>query len=198
MSSSNKKLKYSEKQMYELFPLCPLCKSDMGYEFTGWIRTFARCKQCKARWFLGDYNMELTEISRDETGFSLIGKAYPYNFWQKLNVEELKAEEERLIKEKVETEKFREERLTGRDIIFYIFFFNFLISIGLSVYFYLNIPWNILPSSFTNSMIALFTYLILLNFCFLAVVYWVATDGKAIEELKNRILKLQETRNKKE
>jgi hypothetical protein len=170
----------------------------MGYEFTGWIRTFARCKQCKARWFLGDYNMELTEISRDETGFSLIGKAYPYNFWQKLNVEELKAEEERLIKEKVETEKFREERLTGRDIIFYIFFFNFLISIGLSVYFYLNIPWNILPSSFTNSMIALFTYLILLNFCFLAVVYWVATDGKAIEELKNRILKLQETRNKKE
>jgi len=198
MSSSDKKLRSLEKQMAELFPICPLCKSDLGYEFTGWIRTFARCKQCKAKWFLGDYNMELTETSKDGTAFSLLGKAYPYNFWQKLKIEELKAEEKRLIREKAEAERFGGEEFTWRDIVFLIFFCNFFISIGISVYFFVNIPWNILPPSLTNTMIALLIYLFVLNICFLTVVYWVATDEKELKGLRNRILELQETKNKKE
>jgi hypothetical protein len=197
MSSSDKKLRYLEKRMSELFPTCPICKSDLGYQFSGRIRTFGKCKQCKAKWFLGDYNMELTETSKDGTGFSLIGKAHPYNFWQKLNVEELKAEEKRLIKEKVETEKFREERLTGRDIVFYIFFFNFLINIGVLIYFFLNNLWNSLPSYLRNPMTTLFIYQVLLNFCFLIIVYWVARDEKLIEELRNRVSELQKTKNKR-
>lgn len=38
--------------MYKRFPKCPLCKSDKGYKFSGWIDDYVQCRYCGAKWLL--------------------------------------------------------------------------------------------------------------------------------------------------
>jgi DNA-directed RNA polymerase subunit RPC12/RpoP len=85
--------------MYEYCPTCPLCKSEADYQISGLIGKYAQCKRCEAKWFLGDYKMELVKTTNDGKGFSLLEKTYPYIFWQKLKAEELEAKEMKVLAE---------------------------------------------------------------------------------------------------
>jgi len=96
-SAPKKKQHYLEKAMCESLPKCPLCKSDLGYQFSGIINKFAQCKQCKAKWWIqywGGYIVELVEVSSDGIGSFLLDKKHDFSFWQNLNLEAQEQAEE--------------------------------------------------------------------------------------------------------
>lgn len=107
-------LKETIELMFKRFPRCPLCKSDEGYKFSGWIGDYVQCRHCGAKWLLYDWlsdkpMMELVEASKDVergtvVGHELLRMVYPVSFWQKMKVKRLqgmtrKVEEEAVISE---------------------------------------------------------------------------------------------------
>jgi hypothetical protein len=138
---SEKEKSSLEKKMLEYLPHCPICKSNLGYEFSTGIRTFfesyafdaqAKCKQCGAIWLVGGQALRLVQVSKDGAGRSFFGKVYSYNFWQKLSTKEVETEQKPLTIEKKKKEEgrkkvteilqpkpFREKSKTGRPIVFF-------------------------------------------------------------------------------
>ena len=88
------------ESMYERFPKCPLCKSEEGYQFLGWIDDYVQCRYCGAKWLLHEWLsdkpvMKLVEASRDKergtvVGHELFGRLYSIDFWQKMKVKRLR------------------------------------------------------------------------------------------------------------
>jgi len=113
--------------MYKRFPKCPLCKSDKGYGFSGWIDDFAECVSCKAKWkllswFSEDAKMELVKVSRDPMkrtviGHELLGKIYPTDFWQKIKRLQVKAKEVGKETEIPEAKEVREETIPPKPTV---------------------------------------------------------------------------------
>jgi Zn ribbon nucleic-acid-binding protein len=205
MESTSKKKGFLEKAMAENLPQCPFCKSDKGYEFSGLINKHAKCKQCGAKWWIQywrDYKVELVESSRDGTGSSLLDKAHPFSFWQKLNVDELLAEEKR--KESVE------KKGTFRDTVFIIVLSFFLLNVFLSIYIALITPWstlfnlpNQLPSyliepSRLEAIYRIVTIIIgiLSSFILLMFANWLSEDETRIKELEKRVSNIEKTESK--
>ena len=94
----------------------------------------------------------------------------------------------KLYNEKVRDMNENEYESGFRTIVFYVFIFNFVL--GLAGF--LMIPWNLLGN--LTFFFALYIYILFLNICLLAVVYWVKEDGEYNEdimELKSRIYKLE-------
>jgi len=119
-----------EELMYKKFPKCPVCHSDYGYEFSGWLKPYAKCMQCGAKWLLHEWlsdkpMMELVEVSRDVerdtvVGYELLGRLYPIDFWEKIKVKKIRVkaegvkEEQRVLKE---TRKVREETIPPKPTV---------------------------------------------------------------------------------
>jgi len=94
-----------------------------------------------------------------------------------------------------------DNELDFRNIGFYIFLVNFLVSLVISIYYLSTLPWNLLWNllgSLTLIIAGLFIYIIFLNICFLAVVHWVRVDEKMIGNLAVRIMELEERLQKLE
>ena len=109
--------------MYKYFPTCPLCKSDKGYGFSGWVGYHVECKSCGAKWHLLNWlsdepNMKLVKTSRDPergtvVGHELLGTIHPVDFWQKMKVKKLRVKTKEVEKEAVipEATEVREETI---------------------------------------------------------------------------------------
>jgi hypothetical protein len=69
--------------MKKLFPKCPICKSEEGYEFSVFYPN-VQCKSCKAEWLLFEDGMELKGVSEQEWDRELLNKRYAFEFWKKL------------------------------------------------------------------------------------------------------------------
>jgi len=104
-------LKETIELMFKRFPRCPLCKSDEGYKFSGWIGDYVQCRHCGAKWLLHDWlsdkpMMELVGASRDPergtvVGHELLRMVYPVSFWQKMKVKRLRGITKKVEKETV-------------------------------------------------------------------------------------------------
>lgn len=66
-----------------LFPKCPVCDSEEGYEFSVFYPN-VRCKACRSEWRLYEYGMELKGISGSYGIGELLDKKYAFDFWKDL------------------------------------------------------------------------------------------------------------------
>lgn len=89
--------------MLEEFPKCPICGSTGGYEMSGILGKYAKCRTCMAKWQLFVKNKQilklaLHELPKDGSGlytvtstgaplFTIIGTRLPTNFWKKLELD---------------------------------------------------------------------------------------------------------------
>jgi hypothetical protein len=82
------------ERMQELFPVCPICKSNEGYEYSAFIPD-VRCKWCGAEWSIYEDGMELKRASNQRWDQELLGKKYHFDFWKgvKSPQREIKIEE---------------------------------------------------------------------------------------------------------
>ena len=69
--------------MQKHFPLCPICKSDEGYEPSAFIPD-VRCKWCGAEWSIYEDEMELKRASSQHWDKELLNKKLPFVYWEKL------------------------------------------------------------------------------------------------------------------
>lgn len=84
----------------EALPHCPLCQSEKGYSFwvnQEWNGKHVQCKYCGAQWFLVDNEREKLAIlekvpsrgSHVANVQALLALEYPFDFWKKLNTQEV-------------------------------------------------------------------------------------------------------------
>ena len=80
-----------EKLMLKYFPFCPLCKSEKGYDVSGFHKDFVQCKSCGAQWKSSDFieclvlrNLILWQPAHDGTGASLAKRKVErsIDFWK--------------------------------------------------------------------------------------------------------------------
>lgn len=69
--------------MQKLFPKCPICKSEEGYEPSPFYPNI-QCKSCKSEWALYEYGMELKTTSKTGWIKELLYKKYSFDFWKEL------------------------------------------------------------------------------------------------------------------
>jgi Zn ribbon nucleic-acid-binding protein len=186
MESTSKKKGSLEKAMEEHLPQCPFCKSDKGYKFSGWINKYAKCKQCGAKWWIqywGEYKADLVESSRDGTGSSLLNKAHPFSFWQKLNVDELQAEE---------------KKETFRDNVFILALGFFLFNVFLSTYIAYSTWSTLFNLSIQLPFFLIVTIIIgiILSLMLLMFANWLRQDEIRIRELEKRVSNIEKTESK--
>jgi hypothetical protein len=101
--------------IYERIPYCPFCKSDMGYELSGWMDSYIQCKNCEAKWLLVDWlsdepKMKLVEVSRVPerdavVGDDLLGDVNSLHFWKTMKVKKIKIKEPEIPEAKEVTEQ---------------------------------------------------------------------------------------------
>ena len=102
-------------------------------------------------------------------------------------IQRLKEKTRETLKEEASKEVSEETGWSTRDWAFLVFLLNFFIGIGIAIYTGYSFPWELLGS--WSSIVAFFLfYTVLLGFCSLLIVYWVAEDGHEIEELRELIL----------
>src|SRR4030042_202778 len=82
------------ERMQKLFPICPICKSNEGYEYSAFIPD-VRCKWCGAEWSIYEDGMELRRASNREWDKGLLDKKFPFDYWKgvKSPKSEIKIEE---------------------------------------------------------------------------------------------------------
>jgi len=68
--------------MKKMFPKCPICGSEEGYEFSAFYPD-VRCISCEAEWHLFKDGMELKRVSKMEIDKELLHKRLSFNFWKK-------------------------------------------------------------------------------------------------------------------
>jgi hypothetical protein len=71
------------ERMQKLFPNCPVCKSDEGYEPSVFYPN-VKCKSCQAEWVLYKDEMELKRVSNQYWDKELLNKKLPFTQWKKL------------------------------------------------------------------------------------------------------------------
>src|SRR4030065_2856662 len=71
------------ERMQELFPICPICKSNEGYVPSAFIPD-VRCKWCEAEWSIFEDGMELKRVSNKEWDRELLNRKMPFAYWEKL------------------------------------------------------------------------------------------------------------------
>ena len=86
--------------MQKLFPKCPICGSEEGYEFSAFYPD-VRCRWCKAEWSIFDDGMELKRASEMGWDKELLNKKYPFKFWK-----ELRKKGRRIIEPKISEKIF--------------------------------------------------------------------------------------------
>lgn len=77
------------EMMQKLFPKCPICSFEEGYEFSAFYPD-VRCKSCRCEWSLSEYGMELKGTSEAGWIRKLLNKQYSFDFWKKLKEQEQK------------------------------------------------------------------------------------------------------------
>jgi hypothetical protein len=78
--------------VYDLFPECPRCKSDEGYDFSGWFHDYVKCKDCNAKWEVSISTMKLVDSpswADFETLRKVIGQEMPLDFWKNLKATDI-------------------------------------------------------------------------------------------------------------
>jgi ribosomal protein L40E len=81
------------------FPTCPLCASNRGYGFSGWLHDYLECKNCNARWevFVRHGHNPQMKLIGSPRGMdasktiiqTIMGKEMNFESWKKLRSEEL-------------------------------------------------------------------------------------------------------------
>lgn len=71
------------ERMKQLFPTCPICKSNEGYEYSAFIPD-VKCKWCGAEWSLYEDGMELKRASGREWDKRLLNKRIPFADWKRI------------------------------------------------------------------------------------------------------------------
>ena len=67
--------------MQNLFPNCPICKSNQEYGPSVFYPLVA-CKSCKSEWAVYDYGLELKSTSQTGPVRDLLDKKYSFDFWK--------------------------------------------------------------------------------------------------------------------
>jgi predicted Zn-ribbon and HTH transcriptional regulator len=79
MSTPYESAKRFVERVYTDIPQCPICKSKIGYVFSGWINDYIQCRNCRAKWLSDGQIMILLKAPENNihsTDFEdLIGKA---------------------------------------------------------------------------------------------------------------------------
>jgi len=89
--------------MQEEFPKCPVCGSTNGYEVSGLVGKYARCRTCMTKWQLFAQNQKILELTLHELPkdgsslytitstktplFTIIGARLPTGFWKNLRLD---------------------------------------------------------------------------------------------------------------
>lgn len=76
-------LSSNPENMQSLFPRCPICKSEEGYEFSPFYPNI-QCSSCKSEWALYEFGMELKFTSQAGWIRRLLNKKFSFEFWEKL------------------------------------------------------------------------------------------------------------------
>lgn len=90
--------------MQDEFPRCPICGSTDGYELSGILRNYAKCRICMAKWRLFVKDKQISEITLHELPkdgssvytisstrkplFTVLGKRLPAGFWRDLELDQ--------------------------------------------------------------------------------------------------------------
>ena len=69
--------------MKKLFPRCPICGSEEGYEFSAFYPD-VQCVSCKAEWSISEDGMELKKASEQGWDKELLNKKFPFEYWKGL------------------------------------------------------------------------------------------------------------------
>lgn len=89
--------------MQDEFSKCPICNSTNGYESSGILGKYAKCRTCMAKWHLFVKNKQMSELTlhelpKDGSGvytitstkaplFTIIGTRLPKDFWKNLKLD---------------------------------------------------------------------------------------------------------------
>jgi hypothetical protein len=71
------------ERIQKLFPKCPICNSDEGYEPSAFIPD-VRCKWCRAEWSIYEDGMELKRASNQYCDKQLLNKNLSFVHWKEL------------------------------------------------------------------------------------------------------------------
>lgn len=78
-----------EKSMLEIFPTCPICESNRGYDVSGFLKNYVQCRNCKTKWVSAELGagkkvefLKLWEPSKDGQGNELYNKKKSVKFWR--------------------------------------------------------------------------------------------------------------------
>jgi hypothetical protein len=78
-----------EQIMLQHLPSCPLCKAQTGYEVSGILKNYVRCRSCQAQWVSDDFVkgkdlilLKLWKNSREGRGKRFKKQVHPVWFWQ--------------------------------------------------------------------------------------------------------------------
>ncbi len=66
--------------MRKMFPKCPICGSNEGYEYSAFIPD-VKCKWCNAEWSLRKDSMVLRRVSDKAWDEEFLNKELPFEFW---------------------------------------------------------------------------------------------------------------------
>jgi hypothetical protein len=91
--------------MKKMFPKCPICGSEEGYEFSAFYPD-VRCATCKAEWSIFEDVIELKRASEMGWDRSLLNKKYAFKFWKDLRKRERKIMEPKIIEAKISEKAF--------------------------------------------------------------------------------------------
>jgi len=87
----------AKASMLKIFPKCPICYQNKGYDVLGADKDYVSCRKCYATWQSDDFSkgeklskLKLTQPSKEGVGRLLLGKTLSVDFWQNWR-EELKA-----------------------------------------------------------------------------------------------------------
>ena len=86
--------------MSKYLRMCPICKSDYGYEVSGDFKYYVQCKKCRAKWTSKDFKggkeiktLRLWEADTEGKSEFLLKDVKPIGFWQSLDLEEITTRE---------------------------------------------------------------------------------------------------------
>jgi uncharacterized protein (DUF983 family)/ribosomal protein L40E len=89
-SSPFDQAKATVESIYTNIPCCPICGSEDGYHFSGWLHEFVECRNCKAKWEVCSSAMRLVRqpVGHDYVTLEkLLDKKVSFDAWKRLRTE---------------------------------------------------------------------------------------------------------------